>query len=54
MKMKIIQTIKIDGKNWNDLINLPCVQSLTKSDETEADIPENEYENFLEHDYGDK
>lgn len=30
---KIILRIKIDGKNWNDLINLPCVKEVTKGDE---------------------
>lgn len=33
MSNKIIQRIRIDGKNWNDIINLPCVQSLDKGDE---------------------
>lgn len=33
MNNKIIQRIHIDGKNWNDIINLPCVQSLDKEDE---------------------
>ena len=33
MDRKIILRIKIDGKNWNELINLPCVQGLTKGDE---------------------
>jgi hypothetical protein len=33
MDRKIILRIKIDGKNWNELINLPCVQELTKGDE---------------------
>jgi hypothetical protein len=26
MSNKIIQRIRIDGKNWNDIISLPCVQ----------------------------
>ena len=30
MERKIILRIKIDGKNWNHLINLPCVQEITK------------------------
>ena len=33
MSNKIIQRIRIDGKNWNDIISLPCVQSLDKGDE---------------------
>lgn len=33
MSNKIIQRIRIDGKNWNDIINLPCVQALDKGDE---------------------
>lgn len=33
MERKIILRIKIDGKNWNDLINLPCVKEITKGDE---------------------
>lgn len=33
MSNKIIQRIRIDGKNWNDIINLPCVQELNKGDE---------------------
>lgn len=28
--MRIIQKIEISGNNWNDLINLPCVESLSK------------------------
>lgn len=30
MDRKIILRIKIDGKNWNHLINLPCVHEITK------------------------
>lgn len=33
MSNKIIQRIRIDGKNWNDIINLPCVQAFNKGDE---------------------
>lgn len=33
MSNKIIQRIRIDGKNWGDIINLPCVQALDKGDE---------------------
>lgn len=33
MSNKIIQRIRIDGKNWNDIINLPCVKALDKGDE---------------------
>ena len=33
MSNKIIQRILIDGKNWNEIINLPCVQALDKGDE---------------------
>lgn len=33
MSNKIIQRIRIDGKNWNDIISLPCVQALDKGDE---------------------
>lgn len=33
MSNKIIRRIRIDGKNWNDIINLPCVQALDKGDE---------------------
>ena len=33
MSNKIIQRIRIDGKNWTDIINLPCVQALDKGDE---------------------
>lgn len=33
MDKKIILRIKIDGRNWNDLISLPCVKEVTKGDE---------------------
>lgn len=28
--MEIVEEIEITGKNWNDLINLPCVECITK------------------------
>ncbi len=40
MSNKIIQRILIDGKNWNEIINLPCVQALDKGDERiKSDTP---------------
>lgn len=29
--MKEIQRIKIDGRNWNDILNLPCVYAVYKT-----------------------
>lgn len=28
--MKIIREIEIEGKNWNDIFNLPCVEGISK------------------------
>lgn len=30
--MKVIRKIKIEGKNWNDIFSLPCVDSINKED----------------------
>lgn len=30
-KMEILQKIKIDGRNWNDIIGLPCIAGLMKA-----------------------
>lgn len=30
--MKVIRKIKIEGKNWNDIFSLPCVDGLHKED----------------------
>lgn len=29
--MEIVEEIEITGKNWNDLINLPCVYAVYKT-----------------------